>query len=152
MSCQLDQRAKIESFDEEFRFLSNFYPTTVIHDGQVWPSAEHAYQAAKTNIKTQKEAIHRLPSARDAKKMGKLIDIRSDWDDVKVDIMYEIVRDKFRRNHHLSQLLLATEDAELIEGNWWGDTFWGVCKGEGLNNLGKILMRIREELKNEIVI
>ncbi len=147
MSCQLDQRAKIESFDEEFRFLSNFYPTTVIHDGQVWSSAEHAYQAAKTNIKTQKEAIHRLPSARDAKKMGKLVDVRPDWDDVKVDIMYEIVHDKFHRNRHLGQLLLATEDAELVEGNWWGDTFWGVCKGEGLNNLGKILMRVREELK-----
>ncbi len=132
--------------------MSNFYPATVTFDGQEWPSVEHAYQAAKTNSKTQREAIHRLPSARDAKKMGKLVDVRSDWDDVKVDIMYALVKEKFSRHSHLQALLLATEDAEIVEGNWWGDTFWGVCKGQGLNNLGKILMRIREEIKNEIVI
>lgn len=132
--------------------MSNFYPATVVYGDYVWTSAEHAYQAAKTHNKVQQAAIHRLPSAKDAKKMGKLVDVRPDWDEVKVQVMYEIVKDKFYCNPHLRAMLLATEDAELIEGNWWGDTFWGVCKGTGLNNLGKILMRVREEIKNEIVI
>lgn len=87
------------------------------------------------------------PRAVDAKKLGKLVTIRPDWDEIKVEVMYEIVKAKFHYNPDLREMLLATEDAELIEGNWWGDTFWGVCKGQGLNNLGKILMRVRDEYK-----
>jgi ribA/ribD-fused uncharacterized protein len=73
--------------------------------------------------------------------------MRPDWEQVKILIMTSLVRDKFTRHQDLKEQLLATGDAELIEGNWWGDTFWGVCKGKGENHLGKVLMKVREELK-----
>ena len=83
--------------------------------------------------------------------MGKTLDMRPDWDDVRLNIMYDIVLAKFAQNPHLAEKLLATGDAELEEGNTWNDRFWGVCppgSGDGENHLGKTLMRIRAEFKS----
>ena len=131
--------------------MSNFHYSPLIYDNRYWNTAEHAYQAAKTNVAGEKEAIFMAPTAKDAKKMGKRLTLRPDWDEVKVDIMYEIVKAKFHHNPTLREMLLLTTGLEIEEGNWWGDTFWGVCKGEGLNNLGKILMRIRDEYNEQTV-
>lgn len=87
--------------------------------------------------------------ANKAKRLGRQVQLRSDWQEVKLSIMEEIVRIKFTENEQLKKLLLMTGDAEIAEGNTWGDTYWGVDirMGEGENNLGKILMKVRSELK-----
>ena len=83
-----------------------------------------------------------------AKQLGRKVKLRKDWEEVKTNIMYDICLAKFTQNQDLKEKLLKTGNAILIEGNWWNDTYWGVCNGIGENNLGKILMKIREELKN----
>lgn len=83
-----------------------------------------------------------------AKKLGRSVSLRPDWEDIKIDIMYNICKAKFTQNETLKTKLLKTGDATLIEGNTWGDKIWGQVNGVGENNLGKILMRIREELKD----
>lgn len=140
--------ATIQEFTGEYRFLSNFYLAPVEWNGTVWPSSEHAYQAAKTLDLATQELIRNLPTPAAAKKAGKLVKMRSDWDDVKVLCMLEILRSKFTLNADLRAQLLATGDAHLEEGNWWKDVFWGVCpvgSGRGLNMLGKLLMEVRAE-------
>lgn len=137
----------IEEFRGEYRFLSNFYPCKVKFDGRTWRSAEHAYQAAKTRNPAEKDTIAKCPTSGKAKKAGYRITLREDWEKVKVEIMGQIVRAKFSRHSELQKALLATGEAELTEGNWWGDTFWGKCRGEGENHLGKILTAIRTELR-----
>lgn len=95
--------------------------------------------------------IARAPSAGKAKRMGQKLTLRPDWEKSKLTIMLKLVREKFK-DPELEQLLYETESDELIEGNSWHDTFWGVCNGVGKNNLGKILMRVRTEIemtKNE---
>ncbi len=127
--------------------MSNFHDSPLVYDNLTWSTAEHAYQAAKTDNVSQKSAIYRIDRPGDAKKMGKVVTVRADWEEIKLGVMYDIVKAKFDQNPDLREMLLATEDAEIVEGNWWGDTFWGVCKGVGENHLGKILMRVREESK-----
>jgi ribA/ribD-fused uncharacterized protein len=116
------------------------------YDGWIWPTSEHAYQAAKTLNEEDKERIASQSTPALAKRMGKSVAKRPDWEQVKLKIMYDIVLAKFQQNPVLKYLLILTKDAELIEGNTWGDTYWGVCNGKGENHLGKILMRIRDEL------
>ena len=84
-----------------------------------------------------------------SKKAGRRVQLRADWEDVKLSIMEDIVRAKFTQNEDLKQLLLATGDLVLEEGNTWHDTFWGVDvkTQEGENHLGRILMRVRQELR-----
>ena len=137
----------ISSFDGDYSFLSNFYPTEVIFDGMIYPSSEHAFVAAKTTDGTTRRIISRLPTADAAKKYGRKIKLRDNWNQIRLDLMYEIVLSKFRHSQDLRNWLLLTGDSQLIEGNWWGDTFWGVCRGAGSNHLGKILMKVREELR-----
>ena len=83
-----------------------------------------------------------------AKRLGRRVELRPDWESVKYDVMYQVCKAKFTQNPNLLERLLATGDAELVEGNTWGDQVWGVCKGVGENHLGKTLMRIRAELGN----
>jgi hypothetical protein len=135
----------IDSFTDKFGFLSNFYPGTIDYDGKLWGSVEHAYQAAKTINETEKDWIRQSPNAAVAKKRGRKATVRSDWEKIKVSVMLDILRIKFSQPP-FKRDLLATGKEELVEGNWWGDTFWGVCKGKGQNMLGKLLMQIREEL------
>lgn len=140
----------IDKFDgTAFRFLSNFYPARVVYEGIEYPTSEHAYQAAKTLDIFQRQNVAMLRTPAEAKRYGKAVSMRPDWDDVKVDVMEEIVYAKFTQNENLMHMLVLTEDMPLIEGNSWGDTFWGVCDGVGENNLGKILMRVRDRLNTE---
>lgn len=137
----------IVRFSGYHQFLSNFYIATVYLDGESYPSVEHAYQAAKTIIPEERE-IFRSPefSPSQAKKQGKKITLRNDWDKVKLEVMEDLVRQKFQE-YDLARLLKQTGDEELVEGNYWGDTFWGQCPvGEGFNHLGRILMKVRDEL------
>lgn len=133
----------IDSFHGERRFLSNFYPTLVHYDGLNYPTAEHAYQAAKSTDNHHRLAILGIESPGKVKRYGRGIKLRHDWEFKKVSIMYDIVFSKFYLNHNLALILRDTGKQELVEGNNWGDTFWGVCNGEGQNWLGKILMNVR---------
>jgi len=138
---------EINKFDAQYRFLSNFYPSKFTLENKVWLTVEHWYQAHKTQNPQIQETIRNLKTPFSAKKFGKEINIRKDWDRVKLDIMYQGVRAKFDQNYELRMMLMDTDGFDLIEGNTWGDKFWGVCDEEGENNLGKILMRIRDEYK-----
>lgn len=133
----------INRFKDEYRWLSNFYPCVVKMDGESYPSVEHAYQASKTlDIKKRKQFQNDNLTSGQAKKLGKTLQIRPDWEDIKLSIMEELLRQKF--NQRLFKIrLIETNNKELIEGNNWGDTFWGIYNGKGSNHLGKLLMKIR---------
>lgn len=137
--------ATINSFSGDYRFLSNFWPCKVVFDGVTYPSVEHAYVAAKTPDPILRMQIASIETAGQVKKFGRKLELRPDWDSVKVGIMRDLIRQKFK-DAELAALLVATGDALLVEGNWWGDTFWGVCKGVGDNWLGRILMEVRSEI------
>lgn len=138
----------IDSFRGEYGFLSNFHKCRVEFEGMVYPSVEHAFQAAKNPDPEYRSLIATVGSPVTAKRMGKKTQLRPDWEEVKEGIMLELLKSKFS-DPALREKLLATGDAELIEGNNHWDRFWGVCRGEGLNKLGKLLMQVREELNNE---
>lgn len=127
-------------------FLSNFYENRVRYEGLWYRNAESAYQAAKCINKIDRVKFQRLTGAQ-AKALGKTVKLRDDWDEVKVKIMYDILSAKFEATEILRIWLVETGDEEIIEENSWGDTFWGVCNGKGKNQLGKLLMGIREEYK-----
>ena len=135
------------TFTGAFDFLSNFYPARIEADGIVYQNAEAAFQAQKCDDVADRNAFAKL-SAVKAKRRGRQVKLRPSWDSVRVGVMEEVVRAKFRQNHDLAARLLGTGQMPLVEGNDWGDTFWGVDvkTGKGENNLGKILMKIREEL------
>ncbi len=142
------QSNSIPEFQGEYRFLSNFWPAKVQFEGVIYPSSEHAYQAAKSLDPTERKRIAALPTPSAAKKAGAALKLRPNWDTEKFKVMETVVRDKFTRHAELRAKLLATGDTELIEGNTWGDRTWGVYRGQGENRLGKILMKIRTELRN----
>ena len=138
-------QGSIESFTGKYAFLSNFHPSRVEFEGYTFPSVEHAYQAAKTLDHDERRIFHADISAGQAKRAGRRVKLRADWIDVKLPIMLDLLRKKFS-HADLAQQLQATQDAELVEGNYWGDTFWGVCRGEGANHLGRLLMQVRQEI------
>jgi ribA/ribD-fused uncharacterized protein len=140
--------AVIDNFRFEFGFLSNFHEASIWVDGERYPSVEHAYQAAKASDPSTKRMIREARTPAIAKKLGYSCQLPDDWDTKKVDIMRRLVREKFK-NPLLRSMLLATGDAQLVEGNTWNDRFWGVCRGSGQNWLGKILMEIRNECQRE---
>lgn len=141
---------EITQFVGHHRFLSNFYVYPLHYDGTVWQTAEHAYQAAKTDNDVSRKEIRKAATAAQAKYLGRHVRLRDDWNDVKRNIMLEIIRHKFKRGSLLAQQLMATGDAVLIEGNYHHDTYWGAVRtGDrwvGDNWLGKILMHVRAEL------
>jgi len=143
----------IDKFFDEYRFLSNFYPAQVsLEDGKwQYKSVEHAYVAAKTTSEIMRFEVSGIPTAGEAKKFGKTLVIRPDWNEVRLGIMENLVRQKFS-DPELREKLFATDPHELVEGNNWHDNFWGSCVctncgNKGENNLGKILMQIREEIR-----
>ncbi len=136
----------ITKFSGEYEFLSNFYPVTILVEGQKFPSAEHAYQACKSSDKDVRFAVSLSRSPKEAKRAGQTIELRDDWEQVKVETMYNVLEAKFKQHADLAEKLKATGEEELIEGNTWRDSFWGIYKGEGENMLGKLLMKIRKEL------
>lgn len=135
----------IDKFRDGNYFLSNFYPAPVTYNEMTFPNNEAAFQAMKC---PERAFEFRTLNPVDAKRLGRKVSLRPDWEDVKEKIMYEICFNKFSGNEILRKKLINTGDALLIEGNTWGDREWGVCNGFGKNKLGKILMKIRTELKN----
>ena len=138
----------IDKFEGNNFFLSNFYISLVQYGDLMFTSSEAAFQSAKTlNLEIKKSFCELSP--HQAKKMGRRVKLRSDWEEVKYEVMKHVVRDKFNRNNNLKCQLIDTGNAKLIEGNTWDDTEWGVCNGVGANWLGKILMEIREEITSQ---
>ncbi len=140
-------KKKIDKFDGEYKFLSNFFPCRLSFHNVNYVSSEHAYQAQKCIYVKDLYKVANAKNAGEAKKIAKKVKCRKDWDEIKDDIMYDIVLSKFVENHYLANKLKETYPAKLIEGNWWGDIYWGKCKGKGKNKLGKILMKVREHFK-----
>ncbi len=141
---------RIDNFRGEYFFLSNFFSAPVEWEGLTYLNSEAAFQAAKVLTTEERMEFVSLDPSR-AKRRGRQVKLRADWEQVKCGIMEEIVRGKFIQNEWLGKKLLATADAELIEGNTWGDIFWGVDlrNGKGSNHLGRILMKIRAELREK---
>lgn len=127
----------ISSFRDEYFFLSNFYPVEIKLDGIVYPNAETAFQAQKTLDDEERHKFSMLKNPVQSKRLGRKVKLRDDWEEVKLDIMTEIVSQKFLQHPHLIEMLLQTSDEELVEGNKWDDRFWGVCKGKGETILEK---------------
>ncbi|KKN70547.1 hypothetical protein LCGC14_0429780 [marine sediment metagenome] len=138
----------IGPFRGKYRFLSNFWSCSVLYEGITYPSAEHAYQAAKTIDPQQRLLISQnCPTPGDAKRMGRTLTLRKDWDTMKLLVMKNVVRCKFTQNQTLRNKLILTGSEELIEVNTWRDIFWGIYQGKGQNHLGKLLMLVRSELQ-----
>lgn len=138
--------SRIISFTGPNFFLSNFYPCEVAFEGKVYKSSEHAYMASKTEDLNVREYIASQPTPGQAKKIGRSIPLRENWDNVRVYYMRTILKSKFS-DQALYEKLLSTAPYELIEGNTWGDTFWGQCPiGKGQNMLGKLLMELRDDI------
>lgn len=133
----------ITSFSGRYRWLSNFWPAPVLLFGsELYPTVEHAFQAAKTLDRAERDAIRTAPTPGTAKYLGRRCTLRADWESVKLSAMRHLLMQKFA-HPELHALLMSTGDAMLVEGNTWGDRFWGVCKGVGENHLGLMLMEIR---------
>lgn len=142
----------ITSFHGDYDFLSNFYEAPVSYDGLCYLNNEAAFQAQKCLTEEEKKAFTGLTAVK-AKRRGRQVALRPDWEDVKYDLMEAIVRAKFRQHPGLAARLAGTRGRQLIEGNTWHDTCWGVdaATGEGENHLGKILMKVREEILNGVM-
>ena len=152
MSLSRDSRGLqfVSTFNGEHWFLSNFYPAEVNLSVMLFPTVEHAYQAAKTNSIAMRQHIATLPTPGQAKRMGRKVRIRDDWERVKLLIMLNLLRQKFEDNI-LAIALKGTHPLALVEGNYWGDKFWGVDleDGVGKNYLGKMLMQVRKEIMGD---
>jgi ribA/ribD-fused uncharacterized protein len=137
----------ISNFENDFFFLSNFFESDFIFEGLNYRSVEHAYQSMKAISLKDAEMIRLAKTPDDAKKISRTIETRSDWELIKQLVMMNVVKEKFLQNPILLSRLLDTYPEEIIEGNWWGDTYWGVCNNVGENHLGKILMQLRSEFR-----
>jgi hypothetical protein len=137
-------------FRGQYHFLSNFYPCKIIAWGIEFSTAEHVYVAAKTFDMNLRKEIARITTPGGAKRVGRNIELRPDWKEVRVSMMESILRRKFEQPD-LRTRLLEIEGA-IIEHNQWHDNFWGVCQcGKGCslgqNVLGILLMALREDLR-----
>lgn len=139
----------IDKFMGETRWLSNFGESPIEYKGRIWPTVEHAFQAAKTDEPSEILAIYEAKTPSEAKKIGRTVTLRREWEKVKVNVMYHLLRKKYELPE-LRAKLLATKDAYLIEGNDWGDRCWGMVDGEGLNTLGELTMQIRDDIRDEL--
>lgn len=146
----MNLQCNILEFTGEYHFLSNFHPSEVEMEGWIYPTVEHAYQAAKTSDLSMRRRIRHCPSPGGAKRLGRKILMswteQLEWDKKKPDVMLELLRKKFSIPK-LRQKLLETGILKLVEGNDWGDHYWGICEGRGLNMLGWLLMKVRDELR-----
>lgn len=141
---------KIVGFNKKNKteFLSNFYPSTISFDGDLYPTVEHAYQASKTLNLDSRRLIRNSRTPYEAKKLGQSLVLRDDWNDVKVIIMRGLIKEKFK-NPFLRHLLSLTGDYHLINENKRNDRFWGTTNQVGENWLGKILEEVRKEVIEE---
>ncbi len=140
----------IDKFRGRYRFLSNFYNNRVDYKGVVYTTAEHAFQANKSNSRVDLRRVQSCPTPGKAKALGRIISLRPDWEEVKDEIMLGVIRSKFN-DAILYNQLLDTGTQVLTEGNTWHDNYWGNCTCFkcsailGENHLGLILMKVREE-------
>ena len=134
----------ISEFRGKYYFLSNFYSSPVYYCGMTFQNAEAAFHSQKDPARIA-EFTRLNPS--EAKRLGRRVRLRRDWEEVKDGIMFAVVMAKFGSSQSLADALLATGNEKLVEGNTWGDRYWGVCDGKGLNKLGDILERVRENLR-----
>ena len=137
---------RIDRFRGEHAFLSNFHRAPFRWRGRDWPTAEAAFTASKTLDERERERIRTAPSPGHAKRLGRRVKLRPDWERIKDSVMRSLLEAKFAVPE-LRDALLATGDADLVEGNTWGDAYWGVCNGQGRNQLGRTLMRIRDDIR-----
>jgi ribA/ribD-fused uncharacterized protein len=138
--------AVIGVFRGDHAFLSNFHDTPVVLDGDWWPTAEHAFQGAKTTDPQWRERIRAADGPSEAKRLGRRAPLVAGWDDLRHQTMRDVLSAKFSQHEPLAHRLLTTGDAHLEEGNTWGDTVWGTVDGVGWNLLGHLLMWVRDEL------
>jgi ribA/ribD-fused uncharacterized protein len=132
----------IDSFSGSYRFLSNFW------EHKPGLTNEHLYQAMKSSYWGEQIVVLSADTPGEAKKLGRMVTLRPDWEDIKDDVMLGLLRLKFRKGTKERHWLQDTRLATLIEGNNWNDTYWGVCKGKGKNRLGELLMQVRQEIKD----
>lgn len=151
--CAVRLGAVIDSFTGPWAFLSNFYELRVPlrMSGIEFPTVEHAFQAAKTLDEEARARIAAAPTPARAKYLGRSVGLRHDWEQIKLEVMESCVRAKFTNDEWLRLRLIATGGRELLEGNTWGDQFWGVDARThaGFNHLGRILMKVRGEINAE---
>lgn len=140
----------IYGFFGEYRWLSNFHICPVYYEDMLFISSEHAYQAAKTTDLDIRSLFQQLPTPRQAKQFGSAIEIRKDWNEIRVEVMRQCLLSKFKSPTEKWKLL-STNSMYLEETNYWHDTFWGVCDGVGENTLGQLLMEIRDGMESMIV-
>lgn len=137
----------IDRFRAPYGFLSNFYSAPVFMYGDPYPSVEHAYQAAKCARVEDREFIRTQCTASQAKRVVRTMQLRPDWKERRLWVMEELLRRKFVPGSEMAKKLLDTYPEELVEGNDWKEMYWGVYQGYGHNHLGKLLMKIRAELR-----
>lgn len=144
----------IINFDGQYAFLSNFFYAPFVYEDNIYPTNEHFFQAMKTLNPEERKSIAEARTPGVAKRMGRKVQLRDDWEEVKIDVMRLGLRLKFKAHMGLTEKLIETGDADLIEGNTWHDNFWGVCLcpkcQEGQNHLGLLLMETRDRFKGEI--
>jgi len=152
----LELEAEINSFKNEYEPFSNFFPCTVFFEGRNYPTIEHAFQAAKSKSWKFRKKVSEVPVDKPgyAKKLGRTVPLRKDWEMVKISIMRRLLMQKFSLDE-FKTLLISTGNAVIIEGNYWHDNYWGDCfckkckDIEGKNNLGKLLMKLRENINDQ---
>lgn len=142
----------ITQFRDEWRWLSNFMPVEIQWQGRMYPSVEHAYQSAKSDEEAWKEYCSDiLTPAGKVKKKSRFLTLRPDWLAIREEVMEMCLRQKYAQQPYMT-LLINTGQVVIQEGNWWGDTFWGVdlLSGGGENRMGKLIMDIRQELQQSL--
>lgn len=151
-SREQEEEGGILEFSGEWRFLSNFHPSPLEFEGLGFPTVEHAFQAAKTLDFTAREGVAKETTPGRAKRAGRRLGLRPDWEQVKFGVMKTLVTAKFVCHPDLARQLLSTGDRQLVETNAWNDVCWGVCNGVGENHLGRILMEVRTQIRELEVI
>lgn len=145
----------ITEFDGKYAFLSNFFYSPFVFDDVIYPTNEHFFQAMKTLSQEERRKIAEAKTPGVAKRMGRQVQLREDWEEVKENVMRLGVGLKFKAHPGLAKKLVETGDAYLIEGNSWHDNTWGSCfcskcaAISGKNLLGQILMEEREKLTHD---
>lgn len=146
----VQKSSAIDRFDGIYSFLSNFYLFKV-HDLDypdiIYPSVENAFQAAKTLSKKERKNFVPLTPGQ-SKRLGRKVELRSNWNEIRLQVMEQLLREKFS-NSVLKEKLMETSPKKLVEGNNWNDYYWGICNNRGENNLGKLLMKIRDEFASD---
>lgn len=149
----------IHGFDNKYSFLSNFYACQVEYEGITYPTSEHAFQAAKSLDPDIRKWIAAASTPGQAKRRGRSIELRPDWEKIKDQVMFDIVREKFKNEDMRVRLLMTIGEGYdgFCEDNYWHDNYWGNCNCErcknieGKNMLGKILMDVANEVVEEII-